>query len=84
MIDRYKSRPITPVDATVWNGENLSEVQTVCPQAEQVGNSSILTFPGPGGQAELYVGEVIMRDVGQVSRYTKLREDVFVGLYEKQ
>jgi hypothetical protein len=84
MIARYKSRPITPVDATAWNGENITEVQAICPQVARVGNSSTLTFPSPAGPAELYVGEVIMRNVGGPDRWSKLREDVFVGLYEPQ
>jgi hypothetical protein len=84
MIARYKSRPITPVDATVWNGENITEVQAICPQVQRAGNSTTLTFPGPTGPSELYVGEVIMRNVGGQDRFSKLREDVFVGLYEPQ
>ena len=67
----------------MWNGENLTEVQAVCPQVEIPAFGSTLVFPGSTGPTDLHVSEVIMRDVGQ-NRWTKLSADVFEGLYMPQ
>jgi hypothetical protein len=80
MITRYKSRPITPVDAVQWNGENFDEVQGLCP-AVQKGGGSMLLIPDPG--FELYVSDYLMKNVAG-GTYTKLAEAVFVGLYMPQ
>jgi hypothetical protein len=83
MIARYKSRPITPVDAVMWDGTNITEVQAICPQVEIPTHGTTLIFPGDTGPTELYVGEMIMREVGG-NRWTKLRADVFAALYMPQ
>jgi hypothetical protein len=83
-IIRYKVRPITPVDAVMWNGENLAEVQTLCPEATKPGTGSMLSVPAANGTGfELYIGEYLMKNVAG-GTYTKLSEDVFVGLYMPQ
>jgi hypothetical protein len=83
MIVRYRSKPITPVDVVQWTGHNLAEVQELCPEAsvpdpEVVG---LLFIPGAGSATITVIsGEYVMRDVGG-GTYSKLAEDVFVGLY---
>ena len=32
---RYKAKVITPADAVTYNGENLVEVHTICPEARR-------------------------------------------------
>ena len=83
-VVRYKNKPITPVDAVLWNGENFEEVLAVCPEAQKPGQGSMLWIPGPeGSKVEVYVGEFVMKLVAG-GAYSKLDEDVFVGLYTPQ
>jgi hypothetical protein len=77
---RYKNKPITPVDAVRWNGENLDEVKTICPEAEKPGPALMLWIPGPEETIEVYVTEYVMKNVG-TGTYSKLGENVFAGLY---
>lgn len=81
---RYKSRPITPVDAVHWNGENFVEVQSLCPQVTYSGSSmNVLNIPTPQGIVETNVGETIMRYIG-TGEFTKMESEVFYALYEAQ
>lgn len=82
-IARYKNKPITPVDAVLWTGTNLEEVQTLCPGVtvpEPEIAPWILTIPDG---FNLVVGEYLMKNVAG-GTYTKLGADVFVGLYMPQ
>lgn len=75
---RYEPKPITAVDAVMWNGENFAAVQTVCPQAVQSGNA--LTIPGG---AMVHVEEFVLRD--QVKgTFSKIRGDLFSVFYQVQ
>jgi hypothetical protein len=81
MSARYKSRPITPVDAVMWNGTNLEEVQTLCPEVEVRG--TMLVIPTETGPMDVYVGDYVMKNVAG-GKFTKLDADVFDGLYMPQ
>lgn len=84
MTARYKSRPITPVDAVQWNGINFTEVQALCPQVVRVSESgTLLNIPTAEGTAEVYISEVIMRSLGN-GGFTKMDYALFHVLYEVQ
>lgn len=83
-MTRYKSRPITPVDAVMWNGDNIAEVQALCPEVQKMGSGTILTIPTETGPMEVYVGDYVMRNVGNQEKFNKLDADVFDGLYMPQ
>jgi hypothetical protein len=82
MSTRYKAKPITTVDAVRWTGMNIEEVRALCPEVEIPLNGSILVIPIEEEFAEVYVDDVIMKNVGS-GKYSKLDADVFYGLYEK-
>lgn len=80
MIVRYKNKPITPVDAVLWDGTNLAEVQSLCPEVtvpDPVVAPWIIMIPF--GVA-VVPGEYVMKLVAG-GAYSKLGADVFVGLY---
>jgi hypothetical protein len=81
MSTRYKAKTITPVDVVIWNGENFAEVQALCPAVEKHG--TMLIIPTDLGPAEVYVGQVVMRNIG-TAEFSKMGMDVFCGLYEPQ
>jgi hypothetical protein len=81
MSTRYKSKPISPVDAVMWNGINIEEVLALCPEVQIPATGTVLTIPVGEGFAEVYVEDVIMKNVG-TGGYSKLDADVFYGLYE--
>ena len=82
-IIRYKARAITPCDGVMWNGENIAEIQAVCPQIEIPANGTNLIFPTAAGPIELFVGDMMMRRVG-TEEYRKLNASAFDALYEPQ
>jgi hypothetical protein len=82
MSARYKAKPITPVDAVRWNGENLSEVQDLCPEATPVLYAPFW-ITTEAGQVEVYTGEILMKSIG-TQKYSKLTAEVFSALYEPQ
>ena len=83
MSTLYKSKPITPVGAVLWNGQNLEEVQALCPEVtvpDPEVAPMILEIPG---EITVSLGEYVMKNVGS-GLYSKLDGDVFVGLYMPQ
>jgi hypothetical protein len=81
MNTRYKAKTIMPVDAVIWNGENIAEIQNLCPEVQIPETGTMLVIPTDQGPAEIYVGNVIMKNVG-TGKYSGLDADVFFGLYE--
>jgi hypothetical protein len=81
MIARYKSRPLVPVDAVQWDGTNIEEIQTICPEVQIYG--TMLVIPSEVGPAEAYVSNVIMKEVG-INKWNVLNDDVFHALYMPQ
>lgn len=80
MIVRYKSKPITPVDAVAWDGQNLEEVQELCPEAVASGPELLPPFLTIPGGVTAVAGDYIIKNVAG-GTYSKLSADVFVGLY---
>lgn len=78
---RYKPSPITPVDAIKWNGINFAEVLAICPQA--VLDDTTINIPTAEGNAEVYVGEMVLRYLGN-GGFTKMDYELFHVLYEVQ
>jgi hypothetical protein len=83
MTARFKPRTITPVDAVRWDGTNLAEVRAICAEVQQLGTGTILSIPVEDGFAEVYVGDLVMRNLG-TGKYSKLTADIFYALYELQ
>lgn len=85
MSFRYKSKPITPVDAVRWNGDNLADMQSLCPEARVMDPTVpwIISIPVEGGTTAVLTSEYVMKNVG-TGFYSKLSEDVFLGLYTPQ
>jgi hypothetical protein len=83
MSTRYRAKTIMPVDAAIWNGENIAEIQALCPEVEIPANSTTLRIPTDLGSIDVYVADVVMKNVG-TGKYSRLDADVFYGLYESQ
>jgi hypothetical protein len=81
-MTRYRAKTISPVDAVLWNGINIEEVVALCPEVQIPILGTVLMIPVEEGFAEVYVEDVIMKNVGS-GKYSKLDADVFYGLYEK-
>jgi hypothetical protein len=83
-VVRYRSKSITPVDVVQWNGQNLAEVQELCPEASIPDPGvaiGIVFIPGAGGETlNVMLNEYVMKEVG-TGIYSKLEPDVFHGLY---
>jgi hypothetical protein len=80
-MTRYRAKTISPVDAVLWNGMNIEEVMALCPEVQIPALGTVLTIPVGGGFVEVYVEDVILKNVG-TGLYSKLDADVFYGLYE--
>jgi hypothetical protein len=84
MSVRYRAKQITPVDVVMWRGDNLEEMQIFCPDITVSHSGMVLQFTSADmGIVELFIGELLMKNAG-TGKFSKLSQDVFVGLYEPQ
>jgi hypothetical protein len=81
MIQRYKARTIIQADAVMWDGANLAEVQTICPEAVWDAENFLLTIQTETGPTFISVGTFVLRDVG-TERISVISGDAFRALYE--
>lgn len=83
-IVRYKNKPITPVDAVLWDGTNFEEIKTLCPEVTvPYPDSAPSMLWIPSASIDVLAGEYVMKNVAG-GTYSKLAGDVFVGLYTLQ
>ena len=76
---KYTPKPLAPVDAVLWRGDNLEEVLALCPEA---------TVPSYDAPAVLYLpsnisvmpGEYVIDDDAGV--YSKMSAEIFLTLYK--
>jgi hypothetical protein len=82
---KYTSKPITPVEAVLWKGDNIIEVKTVCPEAEEAWPDTPDTGPYmlilPSG-ISVNVGEYVTMHAPGI--YSKMGAEIFAVLYKEQ